>query len=131
MFSARDWREYPRRYRLEAGKCKKCGKIVFPTRLVCPKCGARDFGTEILPDTGKVLTYTVIRVAPSQFTDQAPYAIAIAELTNGVKLMAQLVDCDVDNIKVGMEVRIEFRRVQTDDHHGVLSYGYKFVPKWY
>jgi len=30
-----------------------------------------------------------------------------------------------------MEVRIEFRRIQTEDHHGVLSYGYKFVPKWY
>ena len=106
MFSARDWREYPRRYRLEAGKCKKCGKIVFPTRLVCPKCGAREFETEILPDTGKVLTYTVIRVAPSQFTDQAPYAVAITELTNGVKLMAQLVDCDVDNIKVGMKLKV-------------------------
>jgi len=131
MYSARDWREYPRRYRLEAGKCKKCGKIVFPGRLICPQCGARDFETEILPDTGKVLTYTVIRTAPSQFTDIAPYALAIAELTNGVKLTAQLVDCDVDNIKVGMEVRIEFRRVQTDDHSGILSYGYKFVPKWY
>ena len=131
MFSSRDWREYPRRYRLEAGKCKKCGKIVFPNRLICPVCGHREFDTIILPDTGKVLTYTVIRVAPSQFTDQAPYAIAIAELTNGVKLTAQLVDCDVEKIKVGMEVRIEFRRVQTDSHHGVLSYGYKFVPKWY
>lgn len=131
MYSARDWREYPRRYRLEAGKCKKCGKIVFPGRLVCPQCGAREFDTIILPDTGKVVTYTVIRTAPSQFTDIAPYALAIAELTNGVKLTAQLVDCDVDNIKVGMEVRIEFRRVQTDDHSGILSYGYKFVPKWY
>ena len=131
MYSARDWREYPRRYRLEAGKCKKCGKIVFPGRLVCPQCGAREFETIILPDTGKVVTYTVIRTAPSQFTDIAPYALAIAELTNGVKLTAQLVDCDVDNIKIGMEVRIEFRRVQTDDHSGILSYGYKFVPKWY
>jgi len=131
MFSSRDWREYPRRYRLEAGKCKKCGKILFPSRLICPKCGAREFETVILPDTGKVFTYTVIRVAPSQFTDQAPYAIAIAELSNGVRLMAQLVDCDIDKIKVGMEVRIEFRRIQTDSHHGVLSYGYKFVPKWY
>ncbi len=131
MYSARDWREYPRRYRLEAGKCKKCGKIEFPTRLVCSKCGAREFETEMLPDTGKVLTYTVIRTAPSQFTDIAPYAIAIAELTNGVKLTAQLVDCDVDKIKVGDEVRIEFRRVQTDAHSGILSYGYKFVPKWY
>lgn len=131
MFPARDWREYPHRYRLEAYKCKKCGKIVFPRRLVCPECGHREFEKEILPDTGKVVTFTVIRVAPSQFSDEAPYALAIAELTNGVKLTAQLADCDVDEIKVGMEVRIEFRRVQTDSHHGVLSYAYKFVPKWY
>jgi len=131
MFSSRDWREYPHRYRLEAGKCKKCGKTVFPTRLICPECGHREFDKEILPDEGKIVTYTVIRVAPSQFTDQVPYAVAIAELTNGVKLMAQLVDCKLEDIKVGMDIRIEFRRVQTDSHHGVLSYGFKFVPKWY
>lgn len=131
MFPARVRREVKHRYRLEAGKCKKCGKIVFPDRLICPKCGHREFETVILPDTGKLVTYSVIRVAPSQFTDQAPYAIGIAELDNGVRLLAQIADCDVDNIKVGMEVRIEFRRIQADGHHGVLSYGYKFVPKWY
>jgi uncharacterized OB-fold protein len=131
MFPSRIWREAPHRYRLEAGKCTQCGKIVFPRRHICPVCGNREFDLIILPDTGKLVTYTIIRVAPSQFTDQAPYAVAIAELDNGVKLLAQLVDCDLEDIKVGMEVRIEFRRVQTDSHHGVLSYGYKFVPKWY
>ncbi len=131
MFPSRIWREKGQRYRLEASKCKKCGYIAFPPRLVCPECGAREFEKEVLPDTGKLVTYTVIRVAPSQFTDEAPYAVGIAELTNGVKIMAQLADCDVENIKVGMEIVIEFRRVQTHGHHGVLSYGYKFVPKWY
>lgn len=131
MFPSRIHREKPHRYRLEAGKCTKCGKIVFPFRLICPECGHREFETVKLPDTGKILTYTVIRVAPSQFTDQQPYAIGIAELANGVKLLAQIGDCDVKDIKVGMEVQIEFRRIQTDDHHGVLSYAYKFVPKWY
>jgi hypothetical protein len=131
MFPARSHREYPHRYRLEAGKCKKCGKIVFPHRLICPVCGHREFEKVTLPDTGKLITFSVIRVAPSQFVDQAPYAIGIAELTNGVKLLAQITDCDVDKLSVGMEIRIEFRRVQTDGHQGVLSYGYKFVPKWY
>jgi uncharacterized OB-fold protein len=131
MFPARAHREYPHRYRLEAGKCKKCGKIVFPNRLICPVCGYREFEKIILPDTGKLLSFSVIRVAPSQFVDQAPYAIGIAELANGFKLLAQITDCDVDNLKVGMEIRIEFRRIQTDGHQGVLSYGYKFVPKWY
>jgi len=70
-------------------------------------------------------------VAHSQFTDQQPYAVGIAELTNGVKLFAQIADCDVEKLKVGMEIRIEFRKIQTHDTHGVLSYAYKFVPKWY
>ncbi len=131
MFPARAHREYPHRYRLEAGQCKQCGKIVFPGRLICPVCGNRTFDKVILPDTGKLLTFSVIRVAPTQFSDEAPYAIGIAELTNGVRLFAQISDCDVDSLKVGMEVRIEFRRIQTDGHHGVISYGYKFVPKWY
>jgi len=131
MFPSRIWRDSKHRYRLEAGKCKQCGKVVFPFRLICPECGSQEFEKVILPDTGKILTYTVIRVAPSQFTDQAPYAVGIAELSNGVRLLAQIADCDVEKIEVGMEVRIEFRRIQTDGHHGVLSYGYKFVPKWY
>jgi uncharacterized OB-fold protein len=45
--------------------------------------------------------------------------------------MGQMTDVDVEEVKIGMEVRIEFRRIQTEGSHGVLSYGYKFVPKWY
>ena len=37
---ARAWREFPQRYRLEASKCTQCEKILYPPRLVCPKCGA-------------------------------------------------------------------------------------------
>jgi len=131
MFSSRNWREYPQRYRLEASKFKKSGKTYFPPRAVDPETGDTEQEKVILPDTGKVITYTVIRTAPSQWTDIAPYALVIAELTDGTRLMAQVVDCDVNEVKIGMEVRIEFRRVQTESHHGVLSYGYKFVPKWY
>ena len=131
MFSSRNWREYPQRYRLEAVKFKKSGKTYFPPRLVDPLTGDTECEPVKLPDTGKIVTYTVIRIAPSQWGDMSPYALAIAELTDGTRVMAQMTDCDVEKIKIGMEVRIEFRRVQTEGHSGVLSYGYKFVPKWY
>lgn len=131
MFSSRNWREYPQRYRLEATRFKKSGKTYFPPRSIDPVNGDTEFEKVNLPDTGKIVTYTVIRVAPGQWGDQSPYALAIVELTDGTLLTAQVTDCDVDKVKIGMEVRIEFRRIQTEDHHGVLSYGYKFVPKWY
>jgi uncharacterized OB-fold protein len=131
MFSSRNWREYPHRYRLEASKFKKSGKTYFPKRAVDPETGDSEQKIVKLPDEGKIVTYTVIRIAPSHWTDIAPYALAIAELTDGTRLMAQVTDCDVNEVKIGMDVRIEFRRIQDEGHHGVLSYGYKFVPKWY
>ncbi len=131
MFSSRNWREYPQRYRMEAVKFKKSGKTYFPPRQVDPTNGDTEFEKVVLPETGKVATYTVIRVAPAQWGDMSPYAIAVVEMTDGTKVMGQMTDVDVEEVKIGMDVRVEFRRVQTEGSHGVLSYGYKFVPKWY
>ena len=36
---ARYWREIPQRYRLEAGKCRSCGEVYFPPRLICANAG--------------------------------------------------------------------------------------------
>ena len=122
------WRERPQRNRLEAGKCSSCGKSFFPPSLVCSNCGGREFSTYILPETGKVATYTIIRVAPSDFTDQVPYAVGIIEFDGGVKVLMQVVDCPEDKLEVGMRVRIEFRKIISDGVAGAIFYGYKAVP---
>ena len=127
MNPARNWREIPQRYRLEAGKCKGCGEIHFPPRVVC-ECGHRDFETLRLPDTGTVETFTVIRVAPFGFTDEAPYALGVIKLANGVQIMAQIVDLNPDELKIGLPVKLEFRKVQSDSPRGIHGYGYKAVP---
>ena len=80
---ARHWRKIPERYRLESSKCKQCGYISFPKRIVCPECGTTEFENIILSGKGKLVTYTIIRVAPEGFGDQAPYAIGIVELDEG------------------------------------------------
>jgi len=126
---SRSWREIPQRYRLEAGKCRGCGYVCFPPRVVCPHCGSREFGQTKLAGAGKLLTYTIIRVPPQPFEDQAPYAVGIAELDDGVKLTAQVVDCDFADLKVGLRVALEFRRVYEEGEAGVIYYGYKFVPE--
>ena len=128
---ARSWREIPQRYRLEAGQCSGCGAIHFPPRRVCGEgeCRSRAFDTVTLPDEGKVEAFTVIRVAPPGFGDMAPYGLAVVRLSNGVAITSQVVDCDPDEIGIGMEVKIEFRRIAEEGESGVLLYGYKCVPK--
>jgi hypothetical protein len=126
--SPRYWREIPQRYRLEGGRCTTCGKIHYPPRLICPECKGRAFETVALPLDGKVLTYTVVHVGPSGFSDETPYALGIIELAGGVRLMSQIVDVDLESLKVGMPVRMEFRCIQKEGASGLLCYGHKCVP---
>jgi uncharacterized OB-fold protein len=125
---ARNWREIPQRYRLEAVKCASCGEVSYPPRLVCPKCRSRRFEKVTLADEGRILTYTVTRVGPSQFAALTPYAVGIVELDGGVRIMAQIADCAFDELAIGKRVRLEFRRIQQDGEAGILCYGHKAVP---
>ncbi|MDI6839856.1 MAG: Zn-ribbon domain-containing OB-fold protein [bacterium] len=129
MPSPRYTREIPQRYRLEAGKCKKCGKILFPPRLICPKCRSKEFETVQLSDEGKIVTFTVVRVAPEQFATQIPYVIAVIETNDGVRLTTQVVDCKPEAVEIGKKVKLVFRKIQEEGKTGILCYGYKAVLK--
>jgi len=127
MPSPRYAREMPQRYRLEAGKCKKCGKIFFPPRLICSNCKSREFEKIKLNDTGKIVTFTTIRVAPEQFSTQVPYNVAVVELNEGVRLTAQVVDCKPEDVAIGKQVKLVFRKIQEEGAAGIICYGYKAV----
>ena len=125
MISPRYHREVPQRYRLEAGKCKQCGNISFPPRLVCPKCKSKTFENVKLSREGKILTFTIIRVGPDKFSKETPYVVAIIELNDGVRLTAQVADCDVDKVEIGNKVKLIFRKIQDEGKSGLHCYGYK------
>lgn len=127
MISPRYVREVPQRYRLEASKCKSCGKVNFPPRLVCPECKSREFETIKISDEGKILTYTVIRVGSDVFSRETPYAIAIIETNDNVKLMAMVADTKVEDVKIGSNVKLVFRKIQDEGVSGLHCYGYKAI----
>lgn len=127
MPSPRYHREMPQRYRLEAIKCNNCSKILFPPRLICPDCGSKQFEKIKLSDEGKIITFTVIRVAPSEFATQVPYSIAIVELNDGVRITTQVVDCKPEDLEMGKFVKLVFRKVHEEGKTGIICYGYKAV----
>ncbi len=128
MPSPRYWREKPSRFRLEAGRCKGCGKVVFPKRKICPECRGREFEELNLERRAKVITNTVIVVSPDEFMMEAPYVMAVLESPEGARFMAQVVDCDPAEVKPGTEVELEFRLIRKEGHSGILCYGHKGVP---
>ncbi|MGC8998484.1 MAG: Zn-ribbon domain-containing OB-fold protein [Candidatus Bathyarchaeia archaeon] len=98
--------------KLMAGKCLKCGKIHLPPRPLCDKCLSTGFEWVELPQNGKLLTYTIIHVAPPQFQNMTPYAVGIVQLENSVKIPGMIKDVPLDKIKVGMSLKMEFEEPQ-------------------
>ncbi len=127
MKSAQYIREVPQRYRLEAGKCTGCGKLHFPPRLVCDACGYREFEKATLPRRGTLLTWTVIHVAPPEYSLETPYVVGIVELAGGVRLTCQVADCDPEELTVGAPLELVFRRLKEDNAADIIQYGYKAV----
>lgn len=128
MPSPRYVREIPSRYRLEAGRCAGCGRVLYPARKVCPSCRGQEIQTIRLSRKGTVVTSTVIHVPPDEFLNEAPYAMAVVETPEGARLMTQIVDCDPSSVTPGMSVDLEFRLVREEKKSGILCYGHKGVP---
>ena len=128
MPSPRYWREIPARYRLEAVRCRGCGRTAYPPRACCLACRGVDLERTTLSRRGTVVTATVVRVAPDDLAMEAPYALALVETPERARLMLQVVDCDPETVRPGMMVALEFRRIRREGREGILCYGYKAVP---
>ena len=128
MLPSRSWRAYPQAYRLEAARCKKCGKVFFPPRLVCNNCNGREFEQFKMQRTGKVVTHTIIRTPADEFSGEAPFALGIIQMDDGPRLTSQIVDVAFEEIKIGMPVKLEFRRISSEGESGIIHYGHKAVP---
>lgn len=126
---ARFWREIPQRYNIIGNKCGSCERVFFPPREACPHCRRKSLGKmeDIkLRGKGEIVTYTIIHVGPEAFEKQVPYPVAIIKLEEGPQITAQIVDCNIDEVKIGMKVENTFRRIQEDGYTGAIYYGYKF-----
>lgn len=125
------WRKFKERYNLIGSKCVHCGKHYYPKRSICPSCRRGGKMEDMkLSGRGKIFTYTVIRVPPAGFKIYSPYVVAIIDLDEGCKLVSQVVDVDLDKVKIGMPVKTCFRKIREDNSSGLILYGFKFKPDY-
>jgi uncharacterized OB-fold protein len=54
---------------------------------------------------GEVFTYTVARRTREPFRGHEPFLIAMVTLDEGVNVMANMVDCRLDEIRIGLRVK--------------------------
>jgi len=126
-------RSIPQRYALIGAKCKACGAINLPRGANCLKCGRPlEFESVKLSGNGKIYSFTTVSRggSPPEFSTQqkfvGSYPVAVLELDEGPKIVAQMTDCKADELKIGLPVQPVFRRIYEDD--GLIRYGIKFRP---
>jgi len=94
--------------RLMAAKCNECGTMFLPPKPMCTKCFSTNLKWVELKKEGKMLSYTVIYIAPEQFQSMAPYTVGIVELQNGLRLPGIIRDSKPEEIKIGMNLKMDF-----------------------
>jgi uncharacterized OB-fold protein len=99
--------------KLMAGKCTHCKKIHLPPRPLCDKCFSQEFTWVEVATRGKLLTYTVIYIAPQQFQEMAPYAVGIIQLENGAKLPGMIRGVMEEQLRIGMDLTLDFTTCAT------------------
>ena len=84
--------------------------------------------TSLIGKKGKIVVWTIIRIATKLFSSQAPYPVVIVKLENGEQIIGQLVDWQEEDLKVGRLVIAVLRRSHTEDKESVITYTIKFRP---
>jgi uncharacterized OB-fold protein len=99
--------------RLLIQSCRDCGELQFFPRSWCHHCGSERIEWIESDGIGHVHTFAVVRRATElpQFESELPYVVAYVELTEGVRLCTNLVDCAPDAVEMGMDVEVTFDHV--------------------
>lgn len=106
-------------------KCKKCGTILVPPRMSCSKYDSYDFDWIELKGKGKLLTYSIVHVAPTDFQAIAPYIVGIVELEEGPKLPGIVKLKEIDDVKIGMDLLVDFETTSAKSWVGNTRYYFK------
>jgi uncharacterized OB-fold protein len=88
-------------------KCGDCGEHHHYPRALCPNCFSDRVAWVQAKGTGEIYSYSVTRRG-----GPIPYAIAYVTLDEGVKMMTNIVDVDLDAIRIGQRVKVVFAKTE-------------------
>jgi uncharacterized OB-fold protein len=90
--------------RLVVKHCTDCAQYHHYPRAICPHCFSAKTEWKDAKGTGTVYTCSVLRRGVPE-----PYCIAYVTLDEGVQMLTNIVDCDLDAVRIGMQVKVVFK----------------------
>lgn len=102
-------------HELRYQQCRRCGRVVFFTRAVCPQCGCGDLELKLSQGTGTIYSFTVVRRDGQPFfRERTPYVYALVDLDEGFRIASEIVTPDVSRVAISDRVQLTW-----EDHDEV------------
>ena len=90
----KEYNEALKKDKLLGLKCKECGTVNVPPKMVCGQCTSLDMEVVELSGKGSIQTFTTVFVAPEGREAEAPYTVVMVELDEGPWIAGNLIDID-------------------------------------
>ncbi|MEJ2173777.1 MAG: Zn-ribbon domain-containing OB-fold protein [bacterium] len=95
--------------RLELQRCAECEKVWFFPRPACVACGSTDYAWIRASGRGRVHSHSTVHRAPSpEFRDRVPYVVALVDLAEGPRMMANIVGEGALEVSIGDALELTF-----------------------
>ncbi len=102
-------------------KCRSCGAITVPPKMVCRGCQDENLDIVEMKGAGKIRTFTTVYVAAEGRESEIPYVIVMVELEEGPWLMGNLEGIDpklASMALIGKKVKMGHKVFPGDKYSG-------------
>lgn len=94
--------------------CLDCGASVFGPATFCQSCTSSNLEAADLGREGTLYSYTIVRIPPAGWPGEVPYVLGQVELPKGPQVLAEVVECEHGDLKIGMPVELVLQAVSAE-----------------
>jgi uncharacterized protein len=94
-------------------RCQDCGYYLHPPIPICPRDQSKNLAPEAVSGRATLASYTVNH-HPWLPGFDPPYVVALVEIDEQaqLRLTTNLINCAMDDIRIGMRVRVVFKHLE-------------------
>ena len=96
-------------------RCNECETTVFGPAVFCQQCTSTDLEAVELGVKGTLFSYTIVRIPPAGWPGDVPYVLGQVELPQGPQVLAEVIGCEHEDLKIGMTVKMTLQAVPAEN----------------
>ena len=96
-------------------KCNECEASVFGPAIFCQQCTSTDLKAVDLGNKGILFSFTIVRIPPAGWPGEIPYVLGQVELPSGPQVLAEVINCEHKDLKIGMGVELVLKSVPAEN----------------